>query len=259
MHGAMTVQRVSRLSNRSLTRVNRQQSLHRPFVRHASSTPGAPGGGNPTRTALLALAAFAAAGGAYYYETYITGDKDDATFTMKIARQNHTFNLLSKADAEEKLCRNQTSVSPNRPGNPVIRWDRNWLGSNEPCEDRSAVDLIPRERSATSTPTGTEETVEGQKDLVLFSIIDGHGGWATSELLSKVLHPTLSLGLAGLQAGILQGQDGWKGIINKFNPMAWGQKAWTPENISSTLAARLVHCHVFFPTRDAADETALLS
>lgn len=137
-----------------------------------------------------------------------------------------------------------------------MRWDRNWVGSNEPCEDRSAVDLVPRARSARDmswglgawfgsspdpsgeVPGDNQGAREGQKDIVLFSIIDGHGGWATSELLSKVLHPTLTLSLAALQAGVVPGNEGWvSSMLDKVNPAKWfSGPVWTQENVTKAIS-----------------------
>jgi pyruvate dehydrogenase phosphatase len=147
----------------------------------------------------------------------------------------------------------------------VVRWDRNWVASNEPCEDRSAVDVVPRLRSAkdmgwwpssnlpfdssmksppssaqAEQPTEGANRPDGSKDLVMFSIMDGHAGHATSELLSKVLHPTLALGLAGLQAGNVPGQAGWRGALGKVGSWVWGGDVWTRDNVAKQLATRYV-------------------
>lgn len=52
--------------------------------------------------------------------------------------------LLSEEECEAKLKAQETSTIVRRAGNMVVRWDTGVLGSNQPCEDRHAVDLIPR-------------------------------------------------------------------------------------------------------------------
>lgn len=238
-----------------------------PRVRQASTAP--PRGPNLVLNSSLAVGILAAAAAAYYYETSSTtsiasssdpnsagGDTFDITLGSGRRRETHTFTRLSNGACEGKLHEHEASHIVGRPGNPVIKWDRNWLGSNEPCEDRSAVDLVPRLRSSRDMPKSwgswlfggsharireeDGESGSGKRDLVLFSIIDGHGGWATSELLSKVLHPTLTLSLAGLQAGIIPGDEGWMGSLKKLNPAAWlggSGSVWTQENVMRAISS----------------------
>ena len=141
--------------------------------------------------------------------------------------QEHLFTRKSDAAVEGMLREHEQSETQNRKGNPVVKWDRNWLGSNEPCEDRSAVDMIPRKTEAGSNG-------EGSRDIMLFSVLDGHAGDATSKLLVKTLHPTLALALASLQAGHAPSLPGagWKAMAGNLNPLAWiGGKAWTTDNV----------------------------
>lgn len=220
--------------------------------------------------ASIAAAILAAAAAAYYYETSSSSTTSSNpepaggdTFQINLGsgqrRQSHTFTRLSNSACEDKLRKHEDGQIIGREGNPVVKWDRNWLASNEPCEDRSAVDVVQRVRSSrdmkpswggwisassTTTYTDTEPTITpiggGSKDLVLFSMIDGHGGWATSELLSKVLHPTLTLSLASLQAGIVPGNSGgWlSGILDKVNPAKWvGGSIWTQDNVMKAISS----------------------
>jgi pyruvate dehydrogenase phosphatase len=78
---------------------------------------------------------------------------------------------------------------------------------------------------------------EGRKDLMLFSVLDGHAGDATSQLLSKTLHPTLALSLAELQAGYFpSGGSKWAALADYLNPALWVPgKVWTPENVSKSI------------------------
>jgi len=69
---------------------------------------------------------------------------------------------------------------------------------------------------------------------MFFSTFDGHGGDATSRLLERTMHPTLALGLAGVQAGIVPGRKGWKAWADYLNTWMRGT-AWTPENVVASI------------------------
>lgn len=128
----------------------------------------------------------------------------------------------------------QKAVTLQREGNPVQGWDLMVLECNTPGEDRVAVDLVSqddlgsllnRPEAGNLDDTGDvtrrgegggmsfweqwgilkrkvlldEEELKsgtGERDLLLFSIFDGHGGTTISDLLAKVLHPTLLYALA---------------------------------------------------------------
>lgn len=195
-----------------------------PARRFASSTPGT----TPTSTAFLSVAFLAAAAGVYYYETRATSFSNyPETFSIRIRNKDYSYQRKSDAELETILTEHEDGSTIDRPGNPVARWDRNWVGSNEPCEDRSAVDVIPRSSGVTdATPTAR---TEGDRDIGLWSIMDGHAGSATSQLLSETLHPTLTLALASLQASVLSGGKSW---LSWFNT----SPTWSPVSVSTTLS-----------------------
>lgn len=180
--------------------------------------------------------------------------------------QTYEFPLKPADQVERELREHESSRKVGRKGNPVVRWDSNWVGSNEPCEDRSAVDLVPRGRDVAGNGKGMgngvvgfwkgwykgdsipesaltrEEEGEGKHDWMLFSIMDGHAGDATSSLLAKTLHPTLSMALASLQAGHPPRRQndgwGWAQWVGYLSPWGWlglGNDVWTPENVSKTI------------------------
>lgn len=234
---------VPRLASRSVApRTTLLPRIQRGYVTTPSS---------PSETATVRRNAFLAAGLLttsailYYYELTTAGPSSALssltadTFTIAAGGQNHTFSRLSANDAEQKLVANQETREISRAGNPVFKVDRNWLGSNEPCEDRMASDLIPRDtlpEAPKQRSTNAAGTKEGSGDLVFASVLDGHAGDATSILLSSVLHPTLSVALAGLQAGHAPRATGWKAVFDWTNPTSWlGGNVWTPTNIAQTL------------------------
>lgn len=132
-----------------------------------------------------------------------------------------THTLLSSSAVNSILRSNEVSeVFPvktkTNKSTSVSRFDTSSVASNDPIEDRYAVDSVsPKvlyggKSSSSSSGDGDdgknkeEEELEGIK---LFSTIDGHSGSATSELLSKVLHPMIVLSLRSLYAGYTPQKD----------------------------------------------------
>jgi pyruvate dehydrogenase phosphatase len=210
-------------------------------ARSYATTPMPGGDKTVRRNALLAGGLLATSALLYYYEVTTAGPSEalnslvTESFTIKAGGQNHTFTRLPAAEAESKLTAQQETRDINRPGNPVFKVDRSWLGSNEPCEDRMAADLVPRDTLPGGPKIGPRE---GGNDMLFASVLDGHAGDATSILLSSVLHPTLSVALAGLQSGDVPKATGWRAIMDWTNPMSWiGGNVWTPANIAQTIQA----------------------
>ncbi|OCF43111.1 hypothetical protein I317_03080 [Kwoniella heveanensis CBS 569] len=241
------------------------------------STPSGPSGSpNVKTTAFVSIALLASAYALYSYEQSSTSSGSSAStdtfkggekFTLNIRTsrgpQAYEFLRRSSEDVERILTEHETGEkSVGRSGNPVIRWDTNWVGSNEPCEDRWASNLIPRKQSSSDQKTSwlsswygswpsehggaspdaqQQQQQAAKKDLMLFSIMDGHAGDATSKLLEKTLHPTLAVALAGLQAGYVPEKDGWKRWTQVISPTHWAEFAlgkgniWTPENVTKTI------------------------
>lgn len=229
----------------NLLRALRARSANLPQLRRPYATVPPSPSENATlrRNALLAAGLLTTSAILYYYEITTAGPSSALssltadTFTIAAGGQNYTFNRLSEADAEAKLTANEETREINRPGNPVFKVDRAWLGSNEPCEDRMAADLIPRDTlpgAPKVRPTAGDR--EGSNDLLFASVLDGHAGDDTSILLSNVLHPTLSVALAGLQSGHVPKSTGWKAVLEWTNPMSWiGVNVWNASNIAQTL------------------------
>ncbi|KAK6904804.1 hypothetical protein I204_08407 [Kwoniella mangroviensis CBS 8886] len=236
----------------------------RPYSTSTSSSPTPP---RIRTTAFLSIAVLTSAYLLYQYEISTSpasgsseggkgkslneqyGSKFDIRIrTSRNGVQSYEFIRKSEEEVEKILTEHESGNNQvGRKGNPVIRWDTNWVGSNEPCEDRFASNLIPRRYSSNSAfhKSSTDITEaqgegEGEKDLMLFSIIDGHAGDATSKLLEKTLHPTLSVALAGLQAGYVPNDPQGKSWYDKLNPISWLYSytktgSWNPENVTRTL------------------------
>ena len=191
----------------------------------SSSSPS-----TPTSTAFLSVAFLAAAAGVYYYETRSTSFSGyPETFSIRIRNKDYSYKRKSDAELEKILTEHEDGAAVKRPGNPVARWDRNWVGSNEPCEDRSAVDIVPRPTGVSDAKANPTARADGDRDIGLWSIMDGHAGSATSQLLSETLHPSITLALAGLQASVLGSGKSW---------LSWFDTArtWSPSSVSSTLS-----------------------
>lgn len=191
------------------------------------------------RNAIIAGILLSAALGAWYYETTTMGAySKEPEFSVTVGRGAKTWSFPRKpmAELEQMMHQHEKTTSPGRKGNPVLRWDTNYVASNEPCEDRSAADVVPRGPARKSwwswgaAPAENTDAV-GSRDLVLVSVVDGHAGDATSKLLERTLHPTLALALAGLQAGIVPGASWYS---NLADTLTWA-KTWSPSNVAKTL------------------------
>lgn len=129
--------------------------------------------------------------------------------------------LLSEEESEAVLKKGESSTVIDRPGNPVVRWDKNYLPSREKGEDHHAIDIIPRPElfslvnpditTAFWKAWGDVRNIalhhddklitgvagDGTKDVMMISVFDGHGGEhgtpdGTSRLLKKTLHGCLA-------------------------------------------------------------------
>ncbi|WVW84565.1 hypothetical protein I302_106599 [Kwoniella bestiolae CBS 10118] len=139
--------------------------------------------------------------------------------------------LLPSEECEAKLARNQASHEVRRKGNPVVRVETNSLAANDKCEDEMSIDLLtssdlPHLRKGeegkgfweywgklrnklsiglVANEGDEKEKSDGSEDMMLLSVLDGHGGGQTSSLLRKVLHGTICWGLGGLREWTNQG------------------------------------------------------
>ncbi|WVO20711.1 uncharacterized protein IAS62_002010 [Cryptococcus decagattii] len=248
--------------------------LLRPYTTSSSSSSSSSVNVN-VKTAFASVALLTSAYLLYQYESGsgpFSLPVHKSTFKVNIQTgrggvQTYEFARKPADQVERELRQHESSQTVGRRGNPVMRWDSNWVGSNEPCEDRWAADLVPKacrsrrlvqetvgfwkgwykgdaidvpasaSASASASTSTREEEGEGNGDWMLFSIMDGHAGDATSSLLAKTLHPTLSMALASLQAGNLPARqnDGWGWGRWGLGWLGLGNDVWTPENVSKTI------------------------
>ena len=127
--------------------------------------------------------AVAIGGPAYLYYQYRTKPE---TFELAVrARgadgkpdmQTRTFPLLPLKVLEARLQQNATSNSHHRPGGIIWKHTTASLASNDPLEDANANAIVTRDDTDPAAPG----------DFLFFAVMDGHGGYDTSQLLSKVL------------------------------------------------------------------------
>lgn len=128
--------------------------------------------------------------------------------------------LLSHAETEGKLIKREESTPVKRNGNPLVRIDRNNLPSQGEGEDRVSMDVITRTNALMlrrglnrslwdlwadykSGWTASSSSIEqGDRDLVLLSVIGGHGGSpAVADLAMKTFNACLAWAISDILAG----------------------------------------------------------
>lgn len=132
-------------------------------------------------------------------------------------QRQKTHLLLASSETEEMLHANERTVTINRPGNPLRRYDTNFIPGNKRTEDAHAVDILSKddlEYLVTEQAPGIvrsfwerwsdvkisgghsqvqNEVANGSKDMVMASVFDGHNDThVLSDLLSKTVHASLA-------------------------------------------------------------------
>jgi pyruvate dehydrogenase phosphatase len=148
----------------------------------------------------------------------------------------HTHDYLGDAKAE-KLLREHETTQTFQPikSTGVVRFDNNWVECNDPIEDRHAESFLSRDVLYTKVPRSEVDDESTIVDLVdrgglkLFSIMDGHAGYATAELLRKTLHPMIVLSFRSLYAGYKPS------TVDPLSAMRQSQKGLGVEKVTSFL------------------------
>lgn len=99
-----------------------------------------------------------------------------------------TVTMLPLQELEARINENAVLHTTTRPNGIAWKHTTATLASNNPIEDANAHQLIERDASDPSGPG----------DYVFFAVMDGHGGFDTSRLLSKTLIKGVALELANL-------------------------------------------------------------
>ena len=111
---------------------------------------------------------------------------------------------LTEEQVNARLRENENSTLVDRPAGAclVARYDTNSVASNASNEDRHAEVIVERDRGINDPPQhGLRETTDAQTaapvrgDLCFFTVMDGHGGDFTSQVLSRKLVAFVALEL----------------------------------------------------------------
>jgi pyruvate dehydrogenase phosphatase len=106
----------------------------------------------------------------------------------KTIMANRSFPLLSKDTIDERIRQRATSESNSRPGGIIWKHTTAQLAANDPIEDANSHQIIERDQNDPVAPG----------DLLFFTVMDGHSGHHTSQLLSRVLINAVALELSTL-------------------------------------------------------------
>ncbi|EIN10523.1 protein serine/threonine phosphatase 2C [Punctularia strigosozonata HHB-11173 SS5] len=93
--------------------------------------------------------------------------------------------LLTSQEVDARLNANATSTVRRRPSGIVWKWSTAFVPSNDPIEDANAAVLVQRDELAPQH--------QSAEDVLFFAVMDGHGGYDTSRLLSRILIPAVAL------------------------------------------------------------------
>jgi len=108
--------------------------------------------------------------------------------TGKSEMTTRTIPLLPLHELETRIHENAVSETKTRPDGITWTHTTATLASNDPIEDANASQIVERDASDPSSPG----------DYIFFAVMDGHGGYDTSRLLSKVLIRGVALELSNL-------------------------------------------------------------
>ncbi|KDR83979.1 hypothetical protein GALMADRAFT_688881 [Galerina marginata CBS 339.88] len=129
-----------------------------------------------------------------YYQSY---SRAPSTFEVSVKVRgpsgksemaNRTFSLLPMKELEARIRQNAISETYVRPDGFTWKYTTANLSSNDPIEDAFANEVVGRDDSDPSAPG----------DYLFFAVMDGHGGFETSRLLSRVLIKGVALELTNL-------------------------------------------------------------
>lgn len=114
------------------------------------------------------------------------------------------YKVITPLTAEQvnaRLRENERSTHVDRPSGAclVARYDTNTIASNSPIEDKHAEVIVERDRGIYEQHKPSQHTVNKETpvrgDLCFFTVMDGHGGDHTSNMLSRKLIAFVALEL----------------------------------------------------------------
>jgi pyruvate dehydrogenase phosphatase len=127
--------------------------------------------------------------------------------------------LLPMSIVEDRIRENATTHTQSRPGGPTWKYTTATLASNDPIEDANAQQVVQRDESDPSAPG----------DYLFFTVMDGHGGRETSNLLSKVLINAVALELNQLISS--SNSTPSKGMLDNVKSWIWRPSSQPIQNI----------------------------
>lgn len=131
----------------------------------------------------------------YLYLRYTASDRSGSTFSIDVKEKGpdgkarmakRSFPLIPKPVVEQRINEFATSTSLAPSQGVVWKHSTAHLSSNDPIEDAHAEAVITTQ--ATSS--------DPARSLLFYTIMDGHAGFDTSRLLSRVLIPAVVLELS---------------------------------------------------------------
>lgn len=142
----------------------------------------------------IAATGVVGASGYAFYRYYYTRNQ---TFELpvkskgedgKVVMTNKTLRLLPMSEVDARVREHASEEARARPGGIVWKHTTATLASNDPIEDANASQVIARD----------PEDPSGPGDWLFYTVMDGHGGYETSKLLSRVLINAVALELSSL-------------------------------------------------------------
>ncbi|KAF9057930.1 phophatase 2C family protein [Panaeolus papilionaceus] len=155
----------------------------------------------------------------YYFRTYYTPSQ---TFEIPIKVKGITgttemstrkFSLLPLKDVESKIRETAVSETYVRPNGIKWKYSTATLASNDPIEDANANQIVERDASDFSAPG----------DYLFFAVMDGHGGYDTSRLLSRILIKGVALELSNLAKSTNAKPQ--TGLLGRVRSLFWSTPA----------------------------------
>lgn len=147
----------------------------------------------------------------YYWYTY---ENNNSTFEYKVrARVNGKTEMVPRKapllplSAIEARLRENAKLQSHSRGGVTWNYATSSLPSNDPIEDAHSHAIVHRDAG----------------DLLFFSVFDGHGGFYTSQLLSKILINAVSLELANA-FGPKDETASKTGVMDRLTRMVWSNQ-----------------------------------
>jgi len=121
----------------------------------------------------------------------------------KVERATRSFPMLPMKVLEARLNQNASAHIHSRPGGITWKHTTASLASNEPLEDANSNAIVQRDDSDPAAPG----------DFLFFAVMDGHGGYETSQLLSRIIIKGVAAKISALNAEPVKPISSWWNAI----------------------------------------------